>query len=148
MSTNDNLANLLDMDLDDIADLPEFVVPPAGAYTARIKSIQAKNISDLTGVEAKFELLSTLELVDTTATPVANGTECSVFFNTSNEWGAGDLKNLLRPLAVHTGVTGVRGIMEVSAGVEVMIVTKVQTGKKGTASEDKQYLKIVKLEVL
>jgi hypothetical protein len=56
--SNDNVASLLDSNLDDLADLPEFKVPPAGAYNAVILRIEEKSIGSHPAVEMSVVLLS------------------------------------------------------------------------------------------
>ncbi len=146
--SNDNIANLLDANLDDLADLPEFVTPPAGAYKAEILSLEEKKVGENSGVEAKFKLLETLELANATDTPVVPGTETSIFFNLQNEFGQGAFKEFMKPLANATGKSNLRELMGAAKGMQLMLVTKVRSGKKGTDSEDKKYLGIHKVEVL
>jgi len=144
--SNDNISNLLDANLDDLDDLPEFVVPPAGAYNATILSIEEKKIGDHPAVEMKFSLQETLELSNATDAPVAPGTECSVSFMLDNEFGVGGMKAALKPLQVALGTTSARETMEAAKGCSIMLVTKVRSGKGENA--DKKYLGIHKIEVL
>jgi hypothetical protein len=146
MSNIDNTASLLDQDLDDFADLPEFVVPPAGAYNATVISCEQKKIGTHDAVEIKFRLLETLELASPTDAPVKDGTECGVSFMLDNEFGVGGLKAVLAPIKVAAGTVSARDTMAASVGMTVLLVTKVRSGKGENA--DKKYLGIHKLEVL
>lgn len=146
--TTDMTADLLDMNLDDLADLPEFLVPPAGAYRATILSCESKKIGDHPAVEVKFRLDETLELSDPTEAPVAPGTETSTSFMTDNEFGVGALKAFLKPLSTAFQTSTSRETMAACKGAEIMLVTKVRKGKKGTDKEDTRYLGIHKVEVL
>lgn len=146
--SNDQIANLLDANLDDLADLPEFVVPPAGAYNATIIDFSEKKIGEHPAVELKFRLNETMELANATDAPVAPGTETSVAFMLDNEFGVGALKAVLAPMKVAFGTSTVRETLEACKGATIMLVTKVRSGKKGTDSEDKKYLGIQKVEVL
>lgn len=143
---NDNISSLLDANLDDLADLPEFVVPPAGAYNATIVSIEEKKIGEHPAVEMKFKLMETMELANATDAPVAPGTETSVSFMLDNEFGVGAMKAALKPLQMATGATTARETMEAAKGMSILLVTKVRSGKGENA--DKKYLGIHKLEVL
>jgi hypothetical protein len=136
------------MNLDDLADLPEFVTPPAGAYRATLTSLEAKAIGNHSGVEIKITLNETLELADPTEAEVKPGTETSVSFLTDNEYGVGSFKAFLKPLADHFDTSSARETFEAAKGAEVMLVTKVRKGKKGTDAEDRRYLSIHKVEVL
>lgn len=141
-----DISNLLDVNLDDLADLPEFVVPPAGAYNATVLSVEEKKIGEHPAVEMKFKLIETLELASPTDAPVAPGTECSVSFMLDNEFGIGGLKAVLAPMKAALGTSTARETMAAAAGLSVMLVTKVRNGKGDNA--DKKYLGIHKIEVL
>lgn len=143
---NDMTASLLDSNLDDLADLPEFVVPPAGAYTATILSFEQKKLGEHEAVEAKFRLDATVELASATDAAVEDGTECGVAFMLDNEFGVGGLKAVLKPLQAALGTATARQTMEAAKGMQVLLVTKVRSGKGENA--DKKYLGISKIEVL
>ena len=145
---NDNISSLLDSNLDDLADLPEFVTPPAGAYNATILSIEEKLIGVNPAVEFKFKLMETMELANTTDTPVANGTECSVAFMLNNEFGVGNLKAALKPLQTHLGTTTARETMEAAKGMSVLLTTTVRKGKAGTDKADQRYLGIHRIAAI
>ncbi len=145
---NDMTADLLDMNLDDLADLPEFIVPPAGAYLATILSLESKKIGDHPAVEVKFRINSVEELADASEAPPAGGTECSTSYMTDNEFGVGALKALLKPLKDHFGTTTARETMAAATNAEILLVTKVRKGKKGTDNEDKRYLAVHRVDVL
>lgn len=142
------LDDLLDSNLDDIADLPEFVTPPAGAYRATILGIEQKEIGTHPAFEAKFKLLETLELSDPNQAPVADGTETSLAFMMDNEFGQGNFKKFISPIAENSGVSSIREAIGAAKGAEVMIVSKVRKGKKGTNQEGNEYFDIVSLQVL
>jgi len=142
----DNLSALLDANLDDLADLPEFVVPPAGAYNATILSCEEKKIGDHPAVEMKFKLMETLELASASDAPVAAGTECGVSFMLDNEFGVGGMKAALAPLKHALGTTSARETMAGCKGMNIMLVTKVRSGKG--ENSDKKYLGIHKIEVM
>lgn len=143
---NDNVSSLLDSNLDDLADLPEFVVPPAGAYTATILDVLEKKIGEHPAVEFKFKLDSTVELASATDAPVKDGTECGVAFMLDNEFGVGKLKAVLKPLQTAFGTTTARETMQQAKGAQIMLVTKVRSGKGDKA--DQKYLDIHKVELL
>lgn len=141
-----DVSSLLDSNLDDLADLPEFVVPPAGAYNATIISYEEKKIGEHPAVEMKFRLNETLELSNPTDAPVKQGTECGVSFMLDNEFGVGGLKAVLAPLKAALGTNSVRETLEACKGANIMLVTKVRAGKGENA--DKKYLGIHKVEVV
>lgn len=140
---NDNLDSLLDITLDDLKDLPEFAVYPAGAH--RVTSVlEAKKIGEHPAVEVKFTLIETVELADPTQTMPVAGTESSVAFMMDNEFGQGNFKKFIAPLAAHFGTTNVRTIAEQLAGTELLIVTKQRQNKEKTAT----YLDVVSVQVM
>lgn len=138
-----NLSSLLDISLDQLADMPEFKVLPPGAHKVVIK-FESKKIIEHPSVEAKFTLLETLELSDTTSTPCEPGTECNVAYMLDNEFGQGKFKELMKPLCAHHGVTNLAQAVEASQGMEVVIVTKTRQNKDKTQT----YLEVVSLTVI
>lgn len=142
----DNTASLLDSNLDDLADLPEFVVPPAGAYNTTIQGIEEKKIGDHPAVEVKLRFDATLELASPSDAPIKEGTESSISFMLDNEFGVGGMKAFLKPLQVALGTNTPRETMAAAKGMQVMVVTKVRSGKGDNA--DKKYLSVTKVEVL
>lgn len=141
-----NIDDILDATLDDLADLPEFTVPPAGTYQMVIKSAEQKKVAEHPAVEVKFSISSTVELEDDTQEPVKDGTETSIAYMLDNEFGVGSLKKLLKPIGEHLGVSKVSEILEQSRGMEVVTVTRVRKGKGENA--ERKYFDIVRLEVL
>lgn len=140
----EQLDNLLDANLDDLADLPEFKPFPNGAYRVTIE-FECKEVNKHPSVELKLTCVETLELSDAAAdVPVEAGTQCSVLYMLDNEYGQGTLKEVLKPLAIHLGVTKVTELMECAKGTEVLVVTKQRQSKDKTAT----YINVAKLEVL
>lgn len=137
---SDILNSLLDANLDDLADLPEFQVFPAGAHKVVI-SFESKEVNKHPCIEAKFKLLETLETSDPTAAPMAVGTEGSCLYMMDNEFGMGNFKKTIKPFAAHLGVSSIRDAIEGANGMEVVIVTKVRQNKEKTQS----YCEIVKV---
>ena len=138
-----SLDSLLDLSLDDLADLPEFKVFPPGAHRVVI-GLGTKEINKHPSVELKMKLVETVELADPSEEAVAAGTECSVAFMLDNEFGQGKFKEILKPLAAHTGLNKAGEVFEAANGLEVLVVTKTRQNKEKTQT----YLDIVKLEVL
>ena len=138
-----NLNALLDMQLDDMKDLPEFKVLNPGAHRVTIE-FETKEINKHPTVELKVKLIETVELADPSATPDEAGTECSTAFMMDNEFGQGQLKEILKPLAEHFGTNKFGEIKEQAKGMEVLIVTKQRQNKEKTQT----YLAITKLAVI
>lgn len=138
-----SLDSMLDVSLDDIADLPEFLVLPAGAYRATI-NFEAKKINEHPAVEAKLTVLEVLELAAPDATPPEAGAESSVAYMMDNEFGQGNFKKLVKPLCEQHGLTNLSQVIAASQGMEVVVVTKQRKNKDKTAT----YLDIVSLQVV
>ena len=139
-----NIDSLLAMSLDDLPDLPEFKVYPAGAHRVTMK-FEKKQIGTHPAVEAKFTMIATEELTDPAKDqPVDAGTESSVAYMLDNEFGLGNFKELMKPLAAHFGLSSIPEIMEAAANLEVVIVTKTRQNKEKTQT----YLDITSLQVI
>ncbi len=91
---------LLDKNISDIEDLPSFEVPPKGTY-AMLVSGGTKKVNGKPAVTFDLEVVSTLQLVDSSATPVKDGSKTGVMFFIDNETGEGFLKKFLAPFAAH-----------------------------------------------
>lgn len=137
-------SSILDMELDDLADLPEFKVFPPGAYTVTI-SWEEKEINKNPSLELGLKLIAVQELADVSDVPPNEGDECSALFNLSNEYGVGNLKKILKPLKEHFGVGRTGDLIEASQGAECLVVTKLRADKN---DKDKKYMDIVSLTVL
>lgn len=143
MNTTTNIDNLLDISLDDIADLPEFKVYPAGAHRCTI-AFEKKMIGTHPAVELKLTLLETVELTDPSEVAPEAGTESSVAYMLDNEFGQGNMKKVMVPLAQHFGISNVSQLMEAAKGTECLVVTKQRQNKEKTQT----YLDITSLQVV
>lgn len=128
-----NINDILDSQLDDLADLPEFSVYPAGSHKVTIKW-ESKTVNEHPSIELQLKAVETVELANPTDAPLAAGAEGSVLFMLDNEFGQGALKALMKPLAVETGATSISAIMEATNGMEVTVITNVRQNKDKTQS--------------
>jgi hypothetical protein len=126
--TNDVLDSILDSSLDDLSDLPEFAVFPAGVHKVTLK-FESKMVNDHPAVEMGMTLVDTLEMSNSDEQPLAAGAESSVLFMLDNEFGQGKLKLIAKPLAEHFGVGNIKAVMEAANGMEVVVTTKVRQNK-------------------
>jgi len=138
--TTISMDSLLDADLDSFADLPEFVIPPAGTYNATIKSMETKEINKKPVVEIKITILETIELNDPADTPVDAGVEVSQAFFLDSPFGQGALKKCTLNVKEALGVNTMRELMEACPGFEVTVLTKTRKDKN---DETKLYFQIV-----
>lgn len=131
--SNIDIDSILDSQLDDLADLPEFGTYPAGSHKVII-NWEKKTVNNHPSVELKMKAVETLELANPTDAPLVPNAEGSVLFMLDNEFGQGALKALLKPLAVETGEGSLSGIMNASNGMEVTVVTNIRQNKDKTQS--------------
>jgi hypothetical protein len=144
MNDQTNIDSLLDSTLDDLADLPEFKVFPAGAYNATI-TLEVKKMGENLGVEMKVLNQETVELSDPTEEAPKPTATTSVSFMLNNEYGQGALKNVLKSLAQGLGLpegTSNREIMELSKGTACLVVLTTRKDKND-ATKTYQGLKSV-----
>lgn len=124
-----DIDSLLDISLDDLADLPEFGIYPSGAHRVTI-DFESKTVANHPSIEMKMKYVEAIELVDAEATPPAAGAESSVLFMLDNEFGQGALKEVMKPLGEATGCSSVREIMAAAKGMEVVVTTVAKPDKK------------------
>lgn len=144
MSETANIDALLDSTLDDLADLPEFKVFPAGAYNATIE-LAAKKMGENMGVELKITNQEAVELSDPTEEAPAAGATTSVGFMLNNEFGQGALKNVLKSLRNGLSLPETatnREVMEAAKGAMCLVVLSVRKDKND-ATKTYQGLKSV-----
>ena len=143
MADNMNLDSLLDATLDDLADLPEFAIFHPGAHRVSVE-FSVKEINKKPAVEMKMKLLETLELADPDQVPQAPGTETSIAFMLENEFGQGNLKKIMAPLAEAFGTSSLRDTMNAAKGTECNVVSSTRADK---LDKDRLYMQIKSLEV-
>ena len=145
MSENQNISisidDLLNSSVDDLADMPEFAVFPAGAHRVSV-SFSSKTVNKHPSVEMKMVARETVELANPNDDqPLAAGTEGTILFMLDNDLGQGKLKDILKVFAGVTGGATLSEIMANANGSEVVAVTKVRQNKEKTQS----YTDVVKV---
>ena len=145
----------LDMSLDQIEDLPQFVQLPTGGYIAVLTNgIVAKDIPTQNGAQPVFELAFTVkEVVEVSpdALNTAEGEEmpkpgdiCSFAYQRDNAFGMGLFKEVVKPIAQQLGTTQVGALLEGSKGMEVALVIVREFNK----DKQRHYSRIKKLTIL
>lgn len=138
-----NLDDILDSSIDDLADMPEFAIYPAGVHRVLLK-LESKEVNKHPAIEAKMVAIETVELADASDTPLADGAEGSSLYMLDNEFGQGKFKVLAKELAAALGVSKISEVIEATAGgIEVVVVTKVRHNKDKTQS----YTEITKVSL-
>lgn len=127
------MSELLDMSINDLADLPEFKPFPAGCHRA-ILGTGYKKINDKMCFEFTLKALETVELADPNDQPLVAGAETGVIYQRDNEYAQGKFKPLITELANFHGVSSIGEALEKSNGMEVTVVTKVRWNKDKTQS--------------
>src|SRR6478752_4843323 len=102
--------SLLDKNLSDIEDLPSFSVPPKGTYVL-LANATTKKVGEHPAMVVDLEVVSTIEMQDKAATPAKEGDKFGILFMLDNEFGLGNMKKFLEPLAAHFGTDNVRTLV-------------------------------------
>jgi len=140
----DDIESLLDRNLDDIADLPEFKTFPDGIHKVTIQW-QRKDIEKAVDGQKKkvphMELtmvyIETLELANQSdsANLPKPGDKCSTAYDITNEFAMGALKKATKTMAEQYEGNLLRTIKETN-GFEVAVVMKHRKDKQ---DKDKKY---------
>lgn len=139
MALNEELFDLLDSSLDDLADLEKFEPAPGGTYRA-IMGWERKEINDMPAVLLKLVLKETVELVSSNDEPPVPDFKVDIAFLlkrkdketqeiVANTIGQGQLKEILAELAPTVGGSTPSEIMSASEGSEVFVTLKVRPNK-------------------
>lgn len=156
---SETLNELLDETIDDLADLPETKPFPNGAHNINVKVKRAVDDKKQPKpgvyiIECTYNELAELSDPDTPEEQLAKpGDQCAVWIytrkkdGTPNEFGQGQLKVILKPIATALQVSTVGQVIEATEknGIECIAVTKIRKSKDAQYSDSMQ---IDKLEVL
>lgn len=137
----------LDMSLDDVADLPEFLTPPSGAYVVTQLSHERKEAGDHPAMGVKFKIEEVVEMtgdLDEDEKPPAAGSEFEMLFMLDNEFGTGTLKLYLNPIKTQSGSTSVRQSLQAGDGMKLLLVISRTYDKK----KDRNFSKIKKVAIV
>ena len=136
--------SILDCVLDDLADLPEFAVFPAGAHKALV-TMKEKEINKRPAVEITLEYVEALELADPQEAVPAVGTTSSASYLLDNEFGQGAFKAVALKFADFASSRNLREIVAAVKKVECLVVTTI---RKDKSDATKLYLNIKDIEVV
>lgn len=138
----------LDTSLDDIEDLPGFVVFPSGAYSIVLEEGMAeKDINEHKALEVPMKLVETLEMTDQLGegeTAPMVGDICTISFMLDNKFGVGKLKEFVKPIAEKLGLKTVAEVVSQSKGLQLMVIIKRTYDK----DKDRYYANFKKITVL
>jgi hypothetical protein len=140
------IEDLMDASIDDLKDLPPFIVPPVGHYKLQV-SLERKVVNTHPCVEAQFVVQETLELKNLAEAPVENGTKFSTLYTMDNEFGQGNFKLFLAPLLEGLGLQG-KKVSEVVASVKNVVIAATVKQRPDKEDKDKIYANVVNAELL
>lgn len=138
----------MDMSLDDIEDLPGFVVFPSGAYQVSLEEgLVKKDINEHPAMECAMKLVETLEMTEPlkeNEVAPAVGDVCTISFMLDNKFGVGKFKEFLTPIGTRLGLKNIGEIAAQTKGLQLMVVIKRTYDK----DKDRHYANVKKVEVL
>ncbi len=139
---NDDIDDLLDGELDDIDDLPEFKPFPDGSYILSV-SMEEKDVNGHQSIELSLKCKEVVE-VDAAAEAPRVGDTSSVLFMMDNEFGRGKFKAVARNFVEFAGTKNTRAIVEAVTEVECVAILGIRIDKKDTS---KLYQNILEIAV-
>lgn len=140
------IEDLMDASIDDLKDLPPFIVPPVGHYKLGM-SLSRKVVNDKPCIQAEYVVKETLELKNSQEAPAEVGTKFSQLFTMDNEFGQGAFKALVAPLVAGLGLQG-KKIAEIIAAVQNVDVHATVKQRKDKDDKDKVYANVQNVEVV
>ena len=131
-SDEEAMAALLDDNLEDVPDLPEFGTPPKGTYRLLHKGYETKKINDKLATECRFSIVETIELANENDTPPKAGMEFSelVWFHNDPMKAKGVLKRQVNNLTGEFGTTNLAELMAKVKDMEVIAVVNTRRDKE------------------
>lgn len=139
-----NLDQLLDTSISDLADLPEFKQPPAGAHRCYF-NLSAKEIGGEPALVMNFKVIETLELeAPEKDKPLEAGDEFDITSTMTNEFGQGLVKSVAAKACIAQGVdpeTVTLGqSFEPFIGGEVIAFTGLRVDKKDKSKTPRHFV--------
>lgn len=128
MNNDDDFQEIsLDTTLDDIEDLPQFLVFPTGSYMMTlVTGMEAKKVGEHNAITMQLTLNEVIELdkkmLDKDEEPPKEGDVANLAFMLDNKFGVGKLKQFIAPIAEHLEVKTIREAVENSSGLQLAVV--------------------------
>ena len=146
-----DIESMLNEDLDDIPDLPEFVTPKEGVYGVLVKEVDTtKEVGDKRCFEIKYKITELIEKGHTNT-----GDECKVgdefsqlYFMTtpkSIDFNKSVLKGLLTPVQERFGTRNLSQTLESLKGCVVAVVVK---HRKDQNDKEKVYVDVKQMSFM
>lgn len=137
-NTND-LSLLNNFSLEDLADVPEYRVFPAGTHIVNTTFEVKKSKSLKPMVVVKFTAVETQELVNEADTPLRQGESNLYYCMLDSEYGQADLRKIIGPIATATGVSGLADLIasvNEEGGVNLLLTSYTKENKKEPGKVD------------
>ena len=143
-----DIDTILDGEIDDLDDLPSYITFPTGAYVINApKGMVIKKINEKDSISFEMHIV---EVLDVKAKALLEDEEMpkpgdigNTLYMLDNEFGIGNLKKVLVAIRkAYPHLNGVRDALAASEGENFGIVVSRSPGKKGTANEDKHFMRI------
>ena len=139
-----DLDSLLDTDLSQVADLPEYYTPENGVYLATINAIETSTKTNKNGEYVDATIKYTLHAnLDEAGAPVPENAINSESYNLSNaEFGMPKFKKTTGAIANALGTNNLRAVIEGAAGMQVVITVR---NRKDKADPSRTYFSVAEL---
>lgn len=139
-----DLDTLLDTDLSQVADLPEYYTPENGVYLATIDSIITGTKTNKNGEYVDATIKYTLHAnLDEAGAPVPENAMNTESYNLSNaEFGMPKFKKVTTAIANALGTNNLRAVIEGAAGMQVVLTVK---NRKDKTDPSRVYFSVAEL---
>lgn len=142
--------NLLDETLDDLADLPKQTPYPAGAYLVSMKINRADKKPGTYIINMTHKQTIELSNPNTPDDEIpVEGDQSAVFIHTrkkdgsANEFGQGQIKEVLRPIAKALETSVISEVLEATKdGLDVIVVVNIRKDKTGQYDDSQNIVKV------
>lgn len=140
------IEDLMDATIDDLKDLPPFILPPKGHYKLLL-GLERKSINDRPAIIANFVVEETMELSNKADIAVEKGTKFNQVFFMDNEFGQGAFKLFMSPVSASMGWAG-KKISELCNLCQNVHIAATLKHKKDKEDAEKFYPNVVNPEVV
>ena len=139
-----DLDTLLDTDLSQVADLPEYFTPENGVYLATIDGIITGTKTNKNGEYVDATIKYTLHAnLDEAGAPVPENAMNTESYNLSNaEFGMPKFKKVTGAIATALGTNNLRAVIEGAAGMQVVLTVK---NRKDKTDPSRVYFSVAEL---
>jgi hypothetical protein len=150
IETLDNIESLLNVNLSDLAALPDLKVPPLGRYKLAVTTKTSSDDAQHPALSIWYEVLECLEQVNADDIPAKVGDTFSVQYTIDNKWGLGKLQKGLQVYSMYFNQENIGEIVSLIEGIQINGTVKRREDKK-TLDDDgnpRIYGSVVNIEIL